>query len=132
VDASPLAAAGKPLPVHLDFTPQPAPAPPVPSPAAPGKELPRDPFFAPPGGETNPFNFFSDSMDAPGPLPVQPPIIHQRSAMSEYVPQVDSYGTRALVLGLIRLLQRRGILGQDELQRFLNNLAESGELDPTK
>lgn len=134
VDAAPLAAAGKPLPVHLDFTPQPVPA--APSPAVAGKDLPRDPFFSPPE-EANPFSFFSDSLGSPGAAPDpaaagQPPIIHQRSAMSEYVPQVDSYGTRALVLGLIRLLQRRGILGQDELQRFLNNLAEAGEIDPTK
>jgi hypothetical protein len=136
VDPAPLAASGKPLPVHLDFSPQPAPAAPVPSPAAPGKDLPRDPFFNPPE-DVSPFSFFSDSVGSQGSLPApaaptQPPIIHQRSAMSEYVPQAESYGTRALVLGLVRLLQRRGILGQDELQRFLNNLAESGELDPTK
>jgi hypothetical protein len=52
--------------------------------------------------------------------------------MSEHVPPLDSYGTRAMVLGLVRLLQRRGILGQYELQRFLNNLVESREIDPTK
>ena len=134
VDAAPLAAAGKPLPVHLGFTPQPVPI--VTSPATSGKDLPRDPFFSPPE-EVSPFSFFSDALGSPGTAPeptapAQPPIIHQRSAMSEYVPQADSYGTRALVLGLTRLLQRRGILGQDELQRFLNNLAEAGEIDPTK
>jgi hypothetical protein len=37
-----------------------------------------------------------------------------------------------VVLGLIRLLQRRGILGDHELQRLLNNLAETGAIDPTK
>ena len=36
--------------------------------------------------------------------------------------------TRTLVLGLIKMLQRRGILGEDELQRFLTNLLEAGEL----
>jgi len=34
----------------------------------------------------------------------------------------------ALVLGLIRMLQRRGILGADELQRYIANLIEAGEL----
>lgn len=130
LDATPLALAGKPLPVPLTFiTP---PVQPAPDPVA-ARDLPKDPFFSSPG-EVSPFSFFSDALGAPAapPAPAQPPIIHQRSAMSEYVPQVESYGTRALVLGLVRLLQRRGILGQDELQRFLNNLAETGEIDPTK
>ena len=45
---------------------------------------------------------------------------------------LDEYGTRALVLGLVRMLQRRGILGQDELQRFITLLAEARELDPDR
>jgi len=32
------------------------------------------------------------------------------------------------VLGLIKMLQRRGILGDDELQRFIANLIEAGDL----
>ena len=69
------------------------------------------------------------SRAGPGhPLPVE--IIHQRSAMAEQVRPLEGYGTRALVLGLMRMLQRRGILGQDELQRFITVLAESRELDP--
>ena len=35
------------------------------------------------------------------------------------------------MLGLIRLFQRRGIIGPDELQRLLANLVESGELKDT-
>ncbi len=62
----------------------------------------------------------------------QPGIIHQRSALSEQVQPLESFGTRSVVLGLIRLLRRRGILGDHELQRLLNNLAETGEIDPTK
>ena len=42
---------------------------------------------------------------------------------------IESFKTRSLVLGLIRLLQRRGVIGEDELQRFLINLVESGEMD---
>jgi len=30
------------------------------------------------------------------------------------------------------MLQRRGILGQDELQRFLHNLVANREIDPDK
>ena len=42
--------------------------------------------------------------------------------------RLESFQTRTLVLGLIRMLQRRGILGEDELQRFLINLIDAGEL----
>ena len=118
---------GLPVPFELALTPIPA--------AAPSKDYPKDPFFSPPG-ETSPFSFFTDQpvpAAIPAPAPhLQLPIIPQRSAMSEHVPPLDSYGTRAMVLGLVRLLQRRGILGQYELQRFLNNLVESREIDPTK
>jgi hypothetical protein len=41
---------------------------------------------------------------------------------------LESYQTRALILGLIRLFQRRSIIGPDELQRLLANLVESGEI----
>jgi hypothetical protein len=119
---------GAPLPVPMTFTATPLPAPS----ADPQRDIPRDPFFNPPD-EVSPFSFFTEMgtpAAAAGTPANQMPIIHQRSAMSEYVPQVDTYGTRALVVGLIRLLQRRGILGQDELQHFLKNLAETGEIDP--
>ena len=32
------------------------------------------------------------------------------------------------MLGLIRLFQRRGVIGDDELQRLLANLVEAGEI----
>lgn len=44
------------------------------------------------------------------------------------LPPLESYQTRTLVLGLIRLFQRRGMLGQDELQRLLASLVESGQI----
>jgi hypothetical protein len=50
--------------------------------------------------------------------------------MSEHTAPLENYGNRALMLGLIKLLQRRGILGQYELQRFLHNLVEAREIDP--
>jgi hypothetical protein len=52
--------------------------------------------------------------------------------MSEQVRPLDGYGTRALVLGLVKLLQKRSILGEDELQRYITVLAEARELDPDK
>lgn len=44
------------------------------------------------------------------------------------LPHLESYQTRTLVLGLIRLFQRRGMLGHDELQRLLASLIESGQI----
>ena len=48
--------------------------------------------------------------------------------MGEQIKAVEAYQSRTIVLGLVRLLQRRGILGSDELQRFLINQIEAGEL----
>lgn len=103
------------------------------------REYPKDPFFA--GGAPkpaqkveapSPFSFFADTAPPapPAPKPTDSQIIHARSASSEHVQPIENYGTRALVLGLIKMLQRRGILGDDELQRFLANLIESGQIDP--
>jgi len=97
--------------------------------------FPRDPFFdgvpfkaEPPAPTPSPFQFFTDPPEQPRPTDSQGGIIHARSAMSEQVQPLESYQTRALLLGLTRLLQRRGILGTDELQRFIANLIEAGEL----
>jgi hypothetical protein len=85
--------------------------------------------------EPSPFSFFTEPKPAaPAPASSRPSsqIIHQRSAMSEQVRPLDGYGTRALVLGLVKLLQKRSILGEDELQRYITVLAEARELDPDK
>ena len=104
------------------------------------KDFPRDPFFdrgshvveAP-----SPFNFFNDAPPERKVRPMEPParpmdsqglIIPSRAAMVDQGKNIDALQTRTLVLGLVRLLQRRGILGPDELPRFINNLLESGEL----
>jgi hypothetical protein len=58
-------------------------------------------------------------------------IIHARSTMTPSVRRMDSFQTRTLIMGLIRLLQRRGVLGDDELQRFISNLIDAGELQDT-
>jgi len=98
----------------------------------PPAAFPRDPFFdgLPFKAETTPagpFEFFVEpESEKPADLPSQ--IIHARSAMGEQIQPIDRIPSRALLLGLIRLLQRRGILGSDELQRYIANLVEAGEL----
>ena len=124
-----------PVPFELALTPMPAPslAPTLLGP----HDFPRDPFFAS-LEEASPFSFFTDpkSTDPGQPAPAAPKpgtqtsIIHQRSAMSEQVVPLENYGTRALILGVIRLLQRRGVISPDELQRLLANLVEAREIDP--
>jgi hypothetical protein len=144
VPEAPAAVPDESLPVPFDFALTPVDRlEPLPVTAFPGGQgYARDPFFDPgPAVEPGPFSFFADPKStvpsrnlkelAKGPA-AQPPIIHQRSAMQEQVVPLENFGTRALVLGMIRLLQRRGILGQDELQRLLFNLIEAKEIDPDK
>lgn len=102
------------------------------------KDYGRDPFFdsihqAPP----SPFSFFAsedltepapDAPTTPGVTPSTPLIIHARSSSGPQVRRLDSFQTRTLVMGLVKLLQRRGVLGDDELQRYISNLVDSGEL----
>ena len=123
-------------PLALDVSPAPLPVE-TRGPEAPGGpgEGANDPFFSlAPADASSPFSFFPDpKAQVPvAPAPAPSAIVHSRSAMSETARALDSYGTRALVLGLIRMLQRRGILGQDELQRFLHNLVANREIDPDK
>jgi len=123
-----------PLEVTLKAAPESLPLLMAPQTMAP-REFAKDPFF---GGEDaaevvpSPFSFFPEPVRTLDPLvPTrQPEIIHARSAASTVVRSLDTFGTRALVLGVIKLMQRRGILGEDELQRFLTNLVDSGDVDP--
>ncbi len=132
-----------PIPFQIEPLPVPIPAmPPAAAPAAPAAPsapaFPPDPFFDGPVGHTqpvhiDPFGFF-DAPPAPRPAPPAPAapapapdLIHSRT-IAGATRRLETYQTRTLVLGLIRLFQRRGIIGQDELQRLLANLIESGEL----
>lgn len=115
---------------------------PMPSIIPSGSKYARDPFFEQnettgPGAEANPFTFFSsdpiDTLEAPVPpaqilAGQQPMVIHARTLPTQPARRLESFGTRTLLLGLIKMLQRRGVLGDDELQRFIANLVESGEL----
>lgn len=117
----------------VSFTLDPLPVPSTPAPPAPNGSglFPPDPFFDGPGAPTqplslDPFGFFDGSPAKPAPPPATD-LIHSRTIESS-IRRLESYQTRTLVLGLIRLFQRRGIIGQDELQRLLANLIESGEV----
>ncbi len=101
----------------------------------------RDPFFDGIKNEpVNPFSFFgedegleplpdsSEVVPGAGAVPPAPLIIHARSTMTPQIRRMDSFQTRTLVMGLIKLLQRRGVLGDDELQRFISNLIDAGDL----
>jgi hypothetical protein len=113
-----------------------------------GAAYPKDPFFGairtpvppvviPPAAPDpgSPFSFFPEAKPvAPPPLKPQPKptdsqIVHVRS-LEAAVPPLESYGDRALVLGLVRFLQRRGILAEGELPRLLANMVDAKEIDP--
>ncbi|WP_243288021.1 hypothetical protein [Geothrix terrae] len=117
------------LPVTFSLSPLPVPTP---GPVA-EQAFPRDPFFDATGApsydttDLDPFRFFEKA----DPPPAPPDLIPGRT-LRESVPTLESYETRAILLGMIRLFQRRGILGEDELQRLLANLVESGEIKNTK
>jgi hypothetical protein len=120
-----------PLPVTFALPPS---APRVPASAAGrGPGFPPDPFFGNPVAPTQPVNidpFRLFEASAPTQKAAVPDLITTRSTGST-ARSLDSYQTRTLILGLIRLFQRRTILGPDELQRLLANLIESGEIDDT-
>lgn len=99
-----------------------------------------DPFFAgTPNPSTapsspSPFGLFDGeavpSADAAirATHPGAPLVVHARSAASTQSQRLDNFQTRTIVMGLVKMLQRRGVLGDDELQRFIANLLEAGEL----
>lgn len=106
-------------------------APAVPPSIQDTQAFPRDPFFGGASDPTQPANsdpfglFENASRPAPPMAPAD--LIHSRTLKTSVRP-LESYQTRSLMMGLIRLFQRRGILGQDELQRLLANLVDSGEV----
>ncbi|MCE1229055.1 MAG: hypothetical protein LWX11_06175 [Firmicutes bacterium] len=125
------------LPVPADYiTGGVEPLPVIPH-TSPGKYA-RDPFFegsvpneiltpAP-----NPFAMFSEDREATKPHAEADLVIHDRASVVVQARRMETFQTRNLVMGLIKLLQRRGILGEDELQRYLVNLLESGEIKETE
>ncbi len=128
--AEPLPDDALPMPFAIEPLPVPIPAAP---PASRSPAFPPDPFFdSPPGALTqpihiDPFGFFDPVPAKPPAPPANPDLIHSRT-LGDVTRRLESYHTRALVMGLIRLFQRRGVIGQDELQRLLANLVEAGEI----
>ena len=57
-------------------------------------------------------------------------IIHDRVAAPSSIKKVDSYGTRQLILGLVKILQRHGVIGDEEIQRTIQGMIETGEIKP--
>lgn len=119
------------LPVSFTMAPPPVPRP-APASSRPAG-FPPDPFFDGPTAPTQPVNidpfglFETASAPRPAPQAASPDLVHSRT-IGDTVRRLESYQTRTLVLGMIRLFQRRGLIGQDELQRLLANLVESGEI----
>jgi Type II secretion system (T2SS), protein E, N-terminal domain len=117
------------LPVSFSLAPLPIPQPAPARPAA----FPRDPFFdgvTAPSQPVNidPFGFFESTPPKRPVAPAaNPDLVHSRTA-APTLRRLETYQTRSLVLGLIRLFQRRGVIGQDELQHLLANLIEAGEI----
>ena len=104
-------------------------------------EYGHDPFFdaLPVPQDPNPFSFFtgetgtdvisSDAPTMPGmAAPGLPLIVHARSSGAPAPRRLDLYLTRTILMSLVKLLQRRGVMGEDELQRFTAELIESGEI----
>lgn len=57
-------------------------------------------------------------------------IIHDRVAAPSSMKKVDSYGTRQLILGLVKILQRHGVINDEEIQRTIQGMIETGEIKP--
>jgi type IV pilus assembly protein PilB len=89
-------------------------------------------FDAPPMAPPAPAAPLPQVIHAPSPTATNPGgpagIIPSRNARETRSRGLETFSTRSLVLGLIRLLQKRGVLGEDELQRFLTNMIESGQI----
>lgn len=119
------------LSVSFERDPLPVPLPGSAAQAPSG--YPPDPFFERPSGSApplsiDPFGFFDPASAQPPPAaPANPDLIPSR-ASAKTIRRLETYQTRTLILGLIRLLQRRGIIGQDELQYLLVNLIEAREI----
>ncbi len=138
-DGLPMPGFDLPLPVKIPLMQAPLPSP-APGPA-PGWTP--DPFFdaipnssstfsssAPTAHLADPFGLFEDAPPPPRPglQPAPPPGVVQSRTLETSLRKLDTYDSRVLVLGLIKFLQRRGIANEGELERFIGNLVESGEI----
>lgn len=130
------------LPVPIDLSPKPMStklsAPPIAFAPPKVKDYPADPFFS----ETKnlpsppPFGLFEDALPMDEiiatPVPAQagepPLLVHARETTRRATKPLSGYSTRTLVMGLIQLFQRRGIIGEDELEKFIARQIENKAL----
>jgi hypothetical protein len=96
--------------------------------------FPPDPFFGrvvTPPLNIDPFGLLDSASPArpsgPSAPLANPDLVPSRTRV-QTTRRLESYQTRTLILGMIRLFQRRSIIGQDELQYLLANLVEAGEI----
>jgi type IV pilus assembly protein PilB len=106
---------------------RPAPPPAQPAAADPFGFFDSPPLLPPASAATFPPGFQQASPTATSPGGPAG-IIVSRIAREPRARSLEGFETRAIVLGLVLLLQKRGVLGEDELQRFLTTLIESGKL----
>lgn len=142
---------GSALEVNFDFDPAPPLLQPPPK-AETSRQYPVDPFFgeslsipSPPAmplgfGNDDPFDFSQQALlmdpalmearpsSAPTPASGVPMVIHARKDPTPKLRSLESYQTRTLIMGLMKMLQRRGVFTEEEFQRYLFNAVESGEL----
>ena len=130
------------LPVNFNFEPMDmkVSASPVKAAQKPAVEFKSDPFFdevqklqqAQNNGVTVPLDNLPDLdltiLSAPKPGTQTAPGILPGRTTGAPVPRVGTFSDRALLLGLIKVLQRRGIFSPEDLQRTIQSMVESGEI----
>jgi hypothetical protein len=131
------------LPVNFNFEPMDmkvSSASPVKAAQKPSVEFKSDPFFdevqklqqAQNNGVTVPLDNLPDLdltiLSEPKPGTQTAPGILPGRISGAPVPRVAAFSDRALLLGLIKVLQRRGIFSPEDLQRTVQSMIESGEI----
>ncbi len=130
---------GEALPVPLVFDSTPVDRGPAHQTGAiPVRDYGKDPFFDDStvreaespntffGGDApDPFDFIGQSNPL---LQDAPAVIPERVPASQRIPKLEDYQPRTIVLGLVRLLQKRGILAEEELVRTIQGLIDAREL----
>ncbi len=131
------------LPVNFNFEPMDmkvSSASPVKAPPKPAIEFKSDPFFdevqklqqAQNNGVTVPLDNLPDLdltvLSTPKPGTQTAPGILPGRISGAPAPRVSAFSDRALLLGLVKVLQRRGIFSPEDLQRTVQSMIESGEI----
>jgi hypothetical protein len=113
----------------------------------------KDPFFdGPPGSQAlpeepamDPFGLFgAPSLLTPGqgivPDPIDarpagtvredtlPAVVHEPAKIVPPKMRLSAFRTRTIVFGLIKLMEQKGLVGEDELASYINMLLDSGVL----